>query len=209
MCWGVVECDMLTCLFALFLNSDVFCLILSVTLCCWEGFQCLSFLEDFGSVITLLESIYCICLWQGSHLCYYKHTANEITLLCFEFRVMFFTGVPLVWVHTRQTWQCCPALSSAYTTGPCVFTPFLVLLLHWQPHWESGSHTSQRSTQLWFLRLPEWSSFFLIDLGWGRKGMRLQTPVHVPLSCCLVVTWGSSSSPFCHLFHIDFSHINY
>lgn len=45
---------MLTCLFALFLNSDVVFLILSVTLRCWEGSQCLSFLEVFGSVVILL-----------------------------------------------------------------------------------------------------------------------------------------------------------
>lgn len=52
--------------------------MLPVTLLCWEDPSAFHSLRFSGpwSLCWSLESIYCICLWPGSHSCYYKHIAD-------------------------------------------------------------------------------------------------------------------------------------
>lgn len=71
---GWHACLFICCIFKL---KHVFWM-LPVTLHCWEdpsAFHSLRFLGPW-SLCCSLESIYSVCLWPGSHSCYYKHIAD-------------------------------------------------------------------------------------------------------------------------------------
>lgn len=220
MCRGVVEGVMLTSLFALFLNSDVFFWMLPVTLHCWERSQCLSFLEVFGSR-GYSAGLWKTCTAPGSHSRHYKHTAACITLLHSEFHIAHLQrGSPAFSALRADPGDAARSWTAHLLDGSAaqrlhhgarqLCTPLVLLLLHRQPHQESGCVTPAPAPRGRGSRpFPSQAACAWLTLDGGGEGTRLPAPVHVPLPCCSAATWGSTSSPFCHLLHIGFSHVNY
>lgn len=177
--------------------------MLPVTLHGWEGSQCLSFLEVFVSVVTLLVS--------GKHLLHMLMTREPFVLLqtyCWLnnptlFWISYHTssqGYPGFQCAPGRPWRCCLLLDcSAKHHGSGQFcTQFILLLL-----------TESRTQGCGFCTLLSKAACAWLTLDGGGEGMRLLPQLHMPLPCCSMVTWGFSSSPFCHLLHTGFSHVNY